>query len=142
MPMIQEKDRQVIRERLQAMGDPATLVFFSQANDPPEHSEEMLAVMNELTDLSDHLSVTVYDFQTDADRVEQYGVERMPAIVVEGKKDYGVRYYGFPFGHEFPAFIDDIIDVSTGESGLSADTQERLSSLATPVHLRVFSTPT
>ena len=140
--MIQEKDRQFIGERFQAMGGPATLVFFAQANDPPEHSEEMLAVMNELTDLSNHLGVTVYDFQTDADRVEQYGVERMPAIVVEGKKDYGVRYYGFSFGHEFPAFIDDIVDVSTGESGLSADTQERLSSLATPVHLRVFSTPT
>ena len=142
MPMIQEKDRQVIEERFQGMGGPATLVFFAQANDPPEHSEEMLAVMNELTDLSDHLDVTTYDFQTDSARVEQYGAERMPAIVVEGRKDYGVRYYGFPFGHEFTAFIDDIVDVSTGESGLSANTQERLSSLTAPIHLRVFSTPT
>ena len=63
-------------------------------------------------------------------------------VGTKSKKDYGVRYYGFPFGHEFPAFIDDIVDVSTGESGLSANTQERLSSLAAPIHLRVFSTPT
>jgi alkyl hydroperoxide reductase subunit AhpF len=142
MPIIQEKDHPVIRERLRRMTGPVTLASFTQAADPPPYSEETTAVLQELAALSDLLSVRVYDFQTDPEAVDRYGVERIPAIVVEGARDYGVRYYGFPGGYEFAALIDDIVDVSKGDSGLTADTRERLATLTKPVHLRVFSTPT
>ncbi len=142
MPMIQDDDRKAIQERFQALTGPVTLVTFTQAVDPPQHSQETTGVMSELAELSDQLSVKVYDFQEDRDAVEKYHVDHIPAIVLEGTKDYGVRYYGFPGGYEFGALIEDIVNVSTGDSGLSEQTKERLSTLSKPVHLRVFSTPT
>ena len=105
-------------------------------------AHETVTLMQELATLSDKINVVVHDFKDEGDKAEQLGVEQVPAIVVEGTKDYGVRYYGFPGGYEFPALLEDIIDVSKGESGLSEQSKERLSSLTTPVHLRVFSTPT
>jgi glutaredoxin-like protein len=38
--------------------------------------------------------------------------------------------------------IEDIIDVSQGESGLQANTKEVIADLSEPVHLQVFVTPT
>ncbi len=38
--------------------------------------------------------------------------------------------------------MDAILDVSSGESGLSAETKDALAALERPVHLQVFSTPT
>lgn len=142
MPMIKENDQKAIEERFSAVTSPVSMVFFTQKTDPPEHAEEMATILQELADLAEPLTLEVFDFEEDSAMVKKYGVERMPAIVLVGEKDYGVRYYGFPFGHEFPAFIDDIIDVSKGDSGLSPHTRERLTKLPAPVHLRVFSTPT
>ena len=142
MPMIQGENRQAIQERFQALTGPVTLVIFTQAVDPPQNSQETTGIMGELAGLSDQLSVKIYDFQEDRDAVDKCNVERIPAIVLEGAKDYGVRYYGFPGGYEFGALIEDIVNVSQGDSGLSDQTKQRLSSLEKPVHLRVFSTPT
>lgn len=142
MALIQEKDQQVIRERFQRMTGHVTLVNFTRMDEPPPASEQIGAVLSELAELSTLLSVKVYDSRQEPEAVTRYGVERIPAIVLEGATDYGVRYYGFPGGYAFAALIDDIVDVSNGDSGLTPQTRERLASLTKPVHLRVFSTPT
>lgn len=142
MPMIQDDDRKAIQERFQALTGPVTLVVFTQAVDPPPYCQESVDVMGELAELSDQISVRVCDIQEDPDTVKTYGIDCIPAIVVEGARDYGVRYYGFPGGYEFGALIEDIVNVSSGESGLTDQTKERLAGLSQPVHLRVFSTPT
>jgi alkyl hydroperoxide reductase subunit AhpF len=62
--------------------------------------------------------------------------------VVRNGKDYGIRYYGLPAGYEFSTVLDAILDVSKGDSGLEAESKEKLAHLAQPVHLEVFVTPT
>jgi len=66
----------------------------------------------------------------------------VPAIVVEGARDYGIRFYGVPTGYEFSNLIDAIIVASTGEPALSDDTKASLAALAGDVDIKVFSTPT
>jgi len=66
----------------------------------------------------------------------------VPAIVVEGARDYGIRFFGLPSGYEFTNLIDAIIVASTGEPALSAETKDVLAGLGKPVHIRVFTTPT
>jgi glutaredoxin-like protein len=60
----------------------------------------------------------------------------------EQSRDYGIRYFGIPSGYEFSSLIEDIMMVSSGQSGLSAATKEVLANLEKPVHLQVFVTPT
>src|SRR5206468_9409310 len=68
--------------------------------------------------------------------------DQVPAIVVEGARDYGLRFYGVPLGYEFSNLIDSIIVASTGVPALSEDTLASLRALASDVDIKVFSTPT
>jgi alkyl hydroperoxide reductase subunit AhpF len=79
----------------------------------------------------------------DKEKVAELGIQRIPAIAILGaEKDYGIRMYGLPSGYEFGALVDAILDVSSGDSGLSEPTRAALKEIARPVHLQVFSTPT
>jgi glutaredoxin-like protein len=90
----------------------------------------------------EHLSRSGGDFSLDKEVVERYEVDKIPAIAVEGEKDYGVRFYGVSAGYEFSSFIEAIKSVSAGDSGLAPKTREALAGLKDPLHLQVFVTPT
>ncbi|MEI7846578.1 MAG: thioredoxin family protein [Chloroflexota bacterium] len=57
-------------------------------------------------------------------------------------KDFGIQYSGVPSGHEFSTLINDIVLVSSRDSGLSAQVREELKKLEKPLHMQVFVTPT
>lgn len=147
--LIQEKDRKVIREMFaEGMAGPVKLVVFTEGNlalpavAPCTYCKQTVQLVEELAELSEHLSVEVVNFHTEKDKVEEYGIARIPAIAIVGEQDYGVRYYGIPAGYEFTAFIEDIMDVSKGTTDLAPETREMLSRIDEPVHIQVFVTPT
>jgi glutaredoxin-like protein len=84
----------------------------------------------------------VYKFQLDKEKVAQYGIDKIPATVVEGEKDYGIRFYGVPAGYEFATLLEDILAVSKGSSGLPQHDIERLRAVNQTLHIQVFVTPT
>ncbi|HEX9246577.1 MAG TPA: glutaredoxin, partial [bacterium] len=71
-----------------------------------------------------------------------YGVDRVPAIVVLGARDYGIRYYGLPGGYELATLLDIIVDAGRGAADLEAETRAAVAQLPADVHLQVFVTPT
>ena len=82
-------------------------------------------------------------YNQEPEKVAAMKIQRTPAIAILGAtKDYGIRMYGLPSGYEFGSLVDSILDVSSGDSGLSAPTRAVLAALERPVHLQVFSTPT
>lgn len=99
-------------------------------------------LVQELGALSDKVCVEVYDFVKDAPIAEKYGVDKVPAIAVVGEKDYGLRFYGFPYGYEFQTLINDLIAVSRGSTDLSEEIKKRLGEVKRPVHIQVFVTLT
>ena len=76
-------------------------------------------LMREVAGLSDQITVEVLNLAIDRARAEAYGVDQVPAIVVEGSRDWGIRFYGIPLGYEFSNLIDSIIVASTGEPALT-----------------------
>jgi hypothetical protein len=56
--------------------------------------------VREVAALDDRLSAEVLNLAIDRDRAEAYGVTRVPAIVVEGARDYGLRFFGIPSGYD------------------------------------------
>src|SRR6266566_5106606 len=92
--------------------------------------------------LRDPVKLVVLNRAIDRERAEAYGVTEVPAIVVEGARDYGLRFYGVPTGYEFSNLIDAIILASTGEPTLSDATTTALAGLPRDVEIKVFSTPT
>jgi glutaredoxin-like protein len=73
---------------------------------------------------------------------ERYGIDKVPAVVIEGDQDYGIRYFGIPSGYEFGSLIEDIRMVGARDSGLSPASRQRMAQIQTPVHIQVFVTPT
>ena len=147
MTLIPEKDAEHLRSEFEAnLSSPVKLVFFTQTFEC-QFCAETRQIVEEVAALSDKITVDVYDFVDDKSTAELYGVDKIPAIAIvrmeDGEEtDYGIRFYGIPSGYEFTTIIEDIIGVSSGDSGLQPKTKEAVAGIADPVHLQVFVTPT
>lgn len=139
--LVTAKDRKQIQARLAEMEQPVRLIHFTQglSCDSCEPTQRLL---EEVAALSDQLTLEVHNFALEAEEAARFGIDKVPATVVANEKDHGIRLYGLPAGYEFAVLLEDILDVSRGRTGLAAETRERLQTLARPVHLQVFVTPT
>jgi len=141
MGFIRDEDIVEIRGRLQEMVNPVRLVHFTQELNL-EYGREAQQLLKELAEISDKLSLEVYNYLLDKEKVAEYGVDKVPATVIRDGKDCGLRYFGLPAGYEFSALLDAILTVSKGDSGLQEETRQKLRQLTQPLHLQVFVTPT
>jgi glutaredoxin-like protein len=143
MAMISDKDKKAVGDRLTKLTGPVKLVMFTQEMEC-QFCKETRELVEEVAALSDKISVEVKDFLKADIEAKKLGVDKIPAIAVlgDGDKDYGIRFYGIPAGYEFMSLLESIEIVSKGESGLSANGKEKIKGLGKAVHLQVFVTPT
>ena len=147
MPLISKQDAEFLKTEFdKELVNPVKLVMFTQTFEC-QYCAETRQIVEEIAALSDKIELVVYNFVTDKPVAEGYGIDKIPAIAIIGvqdgqEKDYAIRFYGIPSGYEFTSIIEDIVDVSKGESGLNAKTKQALAELTEPVHLQVFVTPT
>jgi alkyl hydroperoxide reductase subunit AhpF len=142
MPILQTRDQEAVRKEFERLTGPVTLVVFSQELVAADLCRQNEHLMKEVAALSDKITVQVLNPQIDRERAEAYGVTDVPLTIVEGARDYGIRFLGIPAGYEFSNLIDAIIATSRGESGLSEATKATLATLPGEVEIKVFSTPT
>jgi glutaredoxin-like protein len=147
MPLISEKDAEYLRNEFETnLVNPVKLMMFTQTVEC-QFCAETRQIVEEIANLSDKITSEIYNFVTDKATAELYSVEKIPAIAVlrveDGEdKDYGIRFYGIPSGYEFTTVIEDIVDVSRGDSGLQPKSKEAVAGITEPVHFQVFVTPT
>jgi glutaredoxin-like protein len=140
--LIPEEQKQRVKAELdEKLTNKVKLVMFTQEIECP-FCKETRELIQEVGGLSDKIEVTIYDFVKDKEQATLYKVDKVPAIVVLGEKDYGIRYYGLPFGYEFQTLFEDLVNVSNGNSGLSEETKAKIKTLDKPVHIQVFVTLT
>jgi alkyl hydroperoxide reductase subunit AhpF len=142
MAFLTPQNEQDVRRVFERLRDSVKLVIFSQSLSSAELCAENEQLVREVAALSDKITVEVLNPAIDRDRAAGYGVDRVPAIVVEGARDYGIRFYGVPTGYEFGNLVDSIVLASTGEPALSDETKTALAGLAADIDIKVFSTPT
>jgi glutaredoxin-like protein len=139
----------VKKQILEVFGElkhPVRILFFGSTENC-DYCNDTRQLLEEVTALSAKLGLSVYDLQADAEVAGQYRVDKAPVFVVAAQDDTavtdtGIQYAGIPSGHEFTTLIQDILLVSSRDSGLKEDTREFLKGLQKPVHLQVFVTPT
>lgn len=149
MAFISERDRNYLREIFtRELVNDVKMLFFTQKSGlfvpgvECEYCKETGDLLKELSEISDKISLEVYDFVSDKEIVNKYNIKRIPAIAILGDKDYGIRFYGIPSGYEFSTLIEDIIDVSKRTTRLSKEIKERLRKIDKEVNIQVFVTPT
>ena len=142
VPILTERDQAAVRKEFERISGKVKLVAFSQELTAADLCRQNEQLVREVAALSEQITVEVLNLAIDRERAEAYGIDQVPAIVVEGARDYGLRFYGVPLGYEFSNLIDSIIVASTGVPALSEDSLASLRALASDVDIKVFSTPT
>jgi len=154
MDMLNKEVREATQKKFnEELVNPVSLVFFTQEAGRlvvPDHlkgqeclyCKETRQLLGEVSGLSRKLALTIYDFTADLDKVAEYGIDKIPGLVIRNAQDYGIRFFGIPSGYEFMSLIEAIIDVSKGRTGLSPRTREALQALQKDVKIEVFVTPT
>jgi glutaredoxin-like protein len=135
-----------VQDAFSHLKEPVEVVFFGSQEDC-ELCEDTLQLVKEVTDISDKLSLSIYDIDENRELADTYNLDKVPGLVLVGRdngevRDYGIRFAGIPSGHEFSSLIHDLVLVSGRDSGLSDQTRKFLSELTEPVLLQVFVTPT
>ena len=134
-----------IEEAFAPMKEAVHIMFFGQ-KEGCSYCADTQQLLEEVAEISEKLSIEVYDLDDDADLAEKFNVDKAPGTVLAAKdgetvSDYGIRYAGIPSGHEFTSLIQDILLVAGRDSGLTQDTRDFLKELTEPVLLQVFVTP-
>jgi glutaredoxin-like protein len=154
MEMLNKEVREASQKKFDAeLVSPVSLIFFTQEPSRlvvPDHlkgqeclfCKETRQLLEEVSRLSGKIELTIYDFIGDQDKAAEYGIDKIPALIIRNGLDYGIRFFGIPSGYEFMSLIEAIIDVSKGQTGLSPETREALRSLQKDVRIQVFVTPT
>lgn len=141
MAVLKDKDKEKVKEIFKDIDNNVMVVMFTQEIECP-HCEMTRTMLEEVSGLSDRISLEVHDFVADKDLADKYGVDKIPATVLIGDKDYGIRFYGVPAGYEFTVLIEEIREVGKRDPGLSKEAMAELDKVDTPVHLQVLISPT
>src|SRR3954469_129135 len=98
MSLISPADQQHLRESFAEMERPVRLLFFTQTLDC-ETCLQTRQILDELPPLSDKVTLEEVNFILDAERVKEYGIDRVPAIAVAyddagSTRDSRIRFIG------------------------------------------------
>jgi glutaredoxin-like protein len=142
MSLIPDAHKEHIKGELaEKLENPVRLIMFTQEIEC-QFCAQTRQLITELAGLNDKIKVEIYDFVANSDKAKEYGVDKVPALVIAGEKDYGVRFYGLPYGYEFQTLLEAVMNVSRGRTDISDKTREMLKEVKTPVHIQVFVTLT
>lgn len=135
-----------LREAFSALERPLRVLLFTDQKDCA-YCEQTRQLLEEVSAVDDRIELRVLDQVEDAELARQYRIDKTPALVLLAKeddewRDYGIRFFGIPAGHEFSSLVHDLLLVSKGDSQLNPKTRAFLAGLDKPVHLQVFVTPT
>lgn len=119
--------------------DPVDILVFTADRDKPNAYEEFsLAFVRDLARLSG--LIRVQTLHLDHALATTHAVDRSPTILIQPDR-YHIRYVGAPAGEEGRSFIETIMAVSRGDSGMQDLSRQALAALTEPRRVQVFVSP-
>jgi alkyl hydroperoxide reductase subunit AhpF len=147
MGLLSPADQDKLREAFGGMTSAVKIVFFTQTLDC-ETCLQARQIIDELPPLTDKVSIEEVNLVLDADRAKPFGVDRVPALAIVGvdgegrERDSRIRFLGAPAGYEFISLVQAVLLVGGRESNLSEENRQKLASVASPITIQVYTTPT
>lgn len=141
MKMFNEELQGQLKEVFKDLKNEVTISLFTKEGECYSCAET-LGYMQEVSELSDKLTLKVYDIEKDAEKAKEYNIEMVPSIVLlNAQGEYqGVKFNGIPAGHEINSFIPALLEVSGFESDFPKDLEDRIKKIDKPVNIKVFVT--
>ncbi len=122
--------------------EPSVKIVFFEQSIGCETCAATRSVLEQIVDENPDVALEVLNLVLDKEKAAEYGVDRVPAVIIAGPGGDRIRYYGAPLGNELPTLLQAINMSATGETALTGKSRARLKTLSAPVSLQVFFTPT
>ncbi|MEW6527500.1 MAG: thioredoxin family protein [Spirochaetota bacterium] len=143
MALFDDKVKSQLTELLSKIKNPIVINFFTQEIECPT-CQTTHQFVEEIASLNDKITLNVYDLVKNADTAKEFGIDKIPAIVVTNanKNIKGVRFFGIPAGYEINSFIAACVEVSGVTEQLPDAILSRIKKITKPIHIQVFVTLT
>ena len=141
MSLLNEEVRGQLSDVFEGMGSDVTIALFTKEENC-ETCGDTKSFMEEVSTLSDQLTLETFDLDSDSEKAEAYKVDKVPAIVLldSDQKYQGVKFYGIPAGHEINSFVTGVMEVSGAGEDLPEDVLEQIKAIDKDVDIKVFVT--
>lgn len=132
---IERDARQALFEMFKELKDKVVLQIFTKKGENEPYNDATIRFARDLAKLSSKIEVnlnSIGDAQS-----KKYVVTRSPTVLIN-PEEYRIRYTGAPAGEEGRSFVETIMLMSHGKSGLSKASREMLSKLSDKRNVQVF----
>jgi alkyl hydroperoxide reductase subunit F len=126
-----------LNELFKKLDKPVQLLLFTEPSACGACADQR-RLLEELTGLSDKLSLQVHPL--DSGEALTYAIEKAPATVVRGEKDYGIRFFGLTGGYEFSSLIEAVELVSRGTPFVEPAISALGKTINRPTHIETMVT--
>ncbi len=139
MAMIDDSSREQIKKIFEPLKSKVKVLVVTQ-KDNCDSCEDTKNFTKEMTDISDKLVFEMIDISDE--KAKKLNVEMVPAVILLGEddKDYGIKFYGIPAGHEINSFIMGLLEVSGAGEKLPDEMTDRINKINKPINIKVFVT--
>lgn len=137
--LLPRESRDYLQGLFKGLVNPVDILVFTTGGDKPNAYEDFsLAFARDLSRLSGLIRVQTLGL--DHELAKRYEVDRSPTILIQPDR-YHIRYVGAPAGEEGRSFIETLLAVSAGQSGLQESSRRALAALTEPRRVQVFVSP-
>ncbi|MBA4389206.1 MAG: glutaredoxin [Verrucomicrobia bacterium] len=138
--MLKDSDKKKLNQMLGELPNDVTLVIFTRED--CEYCKISLKLLEEIAGVNPKIKLEVHDAEKEKSLADKYRVDKLPAMIMRGARDYNIRFFGVPSGYELVTLLQDISDVSRNDPKLPPEVVAKLKELTKPVHIEVLVTPT
>lgn len=85
--------------------------------------------------------ISIKEFYLDHELAAEYGVDSSPTLLID-PDHYNVRWLGAPMGEEGRSFLEAMILIGMGKSGMSDQSHAVIEQIDAPRQIKVFVSPT
>ncbi len=137
--IIDEKSAEQVAQIFQdRFSDPVDVTLYTgQENEDAVNFTRQF--MEELAEIDERIQL---ELKTLDDGAREAGITTSPTLVLGQSKGYKIEVSGAPSGHEAGALVETLAMISSGKSGLSPDSESKMSKVDKDVLLYSFVTPT
>mgnify|MGYP001772610933 CR=1 FL=1 len=124
------------------MKNPVTIKYFKDPEAECMYCEDTEQIL-ELLNMTSNGMIRIAKYTSKDPEAKKYNIPMFPAILIHGVDEWNIRYFGIPAGYEFGAFVEDILDASTGKPEVDPKLAELLNKyVVQPTRIMIFVTPT
>ncbi len=134
-----EDTKEELRRLFSSIKNKVYIDLFTKKGDNDVYNETAGKVLQWFSRITDKIVVTPYSLSHEL--AKKYNVTHSPTLVF-APDTYNIKWLGAPAGEEGRAFVEFVILLGTGKSGISKDSEKIISQIKDKRHVKLFVSPT